>query len=116
VLYTARRWLGSCKPLLQRAGQQLQMDAGGRPVAGAVAGVPAAGPRGASRSRRRPSRAPAECRLPAAPRCAGYDVTIASPKGGAVPIDPTSQGQEAMTPEAHRFVGDGGCAVCGCNW
>ncbi|KIY95554.1 putative chaperone protein HSP31 [Monoraphidium neglectum] len=36
----------------------------------------------------------------------GYDVTIASPKGGAVPIDPTSQGQEAMTPEAHRFVGD----------
>ncbi|GBF88803.1 hypothetical protein Rsub_01704 [Raphidocelis subcapitata] len=39
-------------------------------------------------------------------RAAGYDVTIASPRGGAVPLDPASLEGEAATPAAHRFLED----------
>lgn len=35
---------------------------------------------------------------------AGYDVTIASPKGGAIPIDPASQQGDFYTSEAKRFL------------
>jgi hypothetical protein len=39
---------------------------------------------------------------------AGYDVTLASPKGGAVPIDAASLQGDFNTPEAQRFAKDGG--------
>lgn len=38
---------------------------------------------------------------------AGYDITIASPNGGAVPIDPSSLQGDAKTPEAERMLTDG---------
>lgn len=39
---------------------------------------------------------------------AGYDVTIASPNGGAVPVDPASLEGDFKTPEAERMLNDGG--------
>eukprot|EP00879_Flechtneria_rotunda_P000587 GHRR01000695.1.p1 GENE.GHRR01000695.1~~GHRR01000695.1.p1 ORF type:complete len:274 (+),score=99.92 GHRR01000695.1:240-1061(+) len=35
---------------------------------------------------------------------AGYDITLASPDGGAVPLDPTSLSDENKTPEAKRML------------
>ena len=37
---------------------------------------------------------------------AGAEVTVASPRGGAAPIDPTSQRDEAQTPATRRFRAD----------
>jgi putative intracellular protease/amidase len=37
---------------------------------------------------------------------AGYDITIASPNGGAVPIDPASLEGDFKTPEAERMLSD----------
>lgn len=39
---------------------------------------------------------------------AGYDITIASPNGGAIPVDPVSLQGDAKTPEAERMLNDGG--------
>ncbi len=40
---------------------------------------------------------------------AGYDVTIVSPKGGPIPIDPASLEGDFYTAEAKRFLeADGG--------
>ena len=39
-------------------------------------------------------------------REAGFDVTIASPKGGAAPIDPFSYDDAFMSESARRFLGD----------
>lgn len=39
---------------------------------------------------------------------AGYDVTIASPAGGAVPIDQASLQGDFKTPECDRMMEDGG--------
>jgi hypothetical protein len=41
-------------------------------------------------------------------KAGGYDVTIASPRGGAVPLDPASLEGGAATPAARRFLEDGG--------
>jgi hypothetical protein len=38
---------------------------------------------------------------------AGYDVTIASPAGGAVPIDDASLQGDFKTPECDRMLNDG---------
>lgn len=38
---------------------------------------------------------------------AGYDITIASPAGGAVPIDDASLQGDFKTPECDRFLDDG---------
>lgn len=38
---------------------------------------------------------------------AGYDVTLASPNGGAVPVDPVSLAGDSKTPEAERMLHDG---------
>lgn len=38
---------------------------------------------------------------------AGYDITIASPNGGAVPVDPASLQGDFKTPEAERMMNDG---------
>jgi hypothetical protein len=38
---------------------------------------------------------------------AGYDVTIASPAGGAVPIDEASLQGDFKTPECDRMLNDG---------
>lgn len=37
----------------------------------------------------------------------GYDVTIASPGGGAVPVDPVSLEGDALTDDARKFQEDG---------
>jgi putative intracellular protease/amidase len=37
----------------------------------------------------------------------GFDVTLASIRGGAVPIDPASLEEAALTPAAQRFRQDG---------
>ncbi|MCM2972201.1 type 1 glutamine amidotransferase domain-containing protein [Larsenimonas suaedae] len=37
---------------------------------------------------------------------AGCDVTLASPKGGATPIDPNSEGEDAQTDDTRRFYAD----------
>jgi putative intracellular protease/amidase len=39
-------------------------------------------------------------------RDAGADITIASPKGGKPPVDPTSEADEALTETTRRFDGD----------
>jgi putative intracellular protease/amidase len=39
---------------------------------------------------------------------AGYDITIASPAGGAVPIDDASLQGDFKTPECDRMMDDGG--------
>jgi putative intracellular protease/amidase len=39
----------------------------------------------------------------------GYDITIASPAGGAVPIDDASLQGDFKTPECDRMMADGGC-------
>lgn len=39
---------------------------------------------------------------------AGYDITIASPAGGAVPIDDASLQGDFKTPECDRMMEDGG--------
>lgn len=38
---------------------------------------------------------------------AGHEVTIASPQGGAVPIDPASLAEDALTDTTRRFQADG---------
>jgi putative intracellular protease/amidase len=38
---------------------------------------------------------------------AGHEVTIASPEGGAVPIDPASLAEDALTDTTRRFQADG---------
>jgi putative intracellular protease/amidase len=38
---------------------------------------------------------------------AGYDITLASPNGGAVPVDPASLAGDAKTAEADRMLNDG---------
>jgi putative intracellular protease/amidase len=38
---------------------------------------------------------------------AGHEVTIASPEGGAVPIDPASLAEDALTDSTRRFQADG---------
>lgn len=37
----------------------------------------------------------------------GYDVTLASPNGGAVPVDPASLTDDMLTSEAKQFQKDG---------
>tara|TARA_R110001592_G_scaffold357416_1_gene660477 strand:+ start:28898 stop:29575 length:678 start_codon:yes stop_codon:yes gene_type:complete len=37
---------------------------------------------------------------------AGADITLASPKGGQPPLDPSSDGDDAQTEDTHRFKGD----------
>jgi putative intracellular protease/amidase len=39
----------------------------------------------------------------------GFTVSIASPKGGAAPIDPTSLSKDFLTESARRFQADGAC-------
>jgi putative intracellular protease/amidase len=36
----------------------------------------------------------------------GYEVTLASPKGGQPPLDPSSDADDAQTEATHRFKGD----------
>jgi hypothetical protein len=38
---------------------------------------------------------------------AGYDITLASPNGGAVPVDPASLAGDFKTAEAERMLHDG---------
>lgn len=38
---------------------------------------------------------------------AGFDVTVASPNGGAVPVDPNSLAGDFKTAEADRMLNDG---------
>lgn len=47
------------------------------------------------------------------PTTSGYDVTLASAKGGAIPLDPGSKADPFLTEEGKRFMADGGCMhVC----
>ena len=36
----------------------------------------------------------------------GFDITLASPKGGQAPIDPNSEKEDALTPATERFYKD----------
>lgn len=50
-------------------------------------------------------------------RDAGYDVTLASPAGGEVPVDGASLQGDFKTPEATRFLEAGACVLrVGCAW
>ena len=48
----------------------------------------------------------------------GYDVTIASLKGGEVPLDPASLSEKDSIPEVKRFMHDnaGACSACIYKW
>ncbi len=41
-------------------------------------------------------------------RDAGFELTIATPKGGPVPVDPASESEAFLTPEAKKMQQDGG--------
>jgi hypothetical protein len=43
---------------------------------------------------------------------AGFDVTVASPNGGAVPVDPNSLAGDFKTAEADRMLNDGQLQLC----
>jgi putative intracellular protease/amidase len=44
---------------------------------------------------------------------AGYDITLASPNGGAVPVDPASLAGDFKTADAERMLNDGELLFCG---